>query len=44
MAHLGFTLITFILFTVFVAVISGKIVKDSDDQKTARGISLQEAD
>ena len=40
MAHLGFTLITFILFTVFVAVISGKIVKDSDDQKTAKGYFL----
>lgn len=40
MAHLGFALITFILFTALVGIISGKIVKDSDDQKTAKGYFL----
>ncbi len=40
MTHLAFTLVTFILFTVAVAVISGKIVASSDDQKTAKGYFL----
>ncbi|MDD6192906.1 MAG: solute:sodium symporter family transporter [Lachnospiraceae bacterium] len=40
MEHLTFTLVTFVLFTVAVAVISGKIVKNSDDQKTAKGYFL----
>ncbi len=40
MGHLAFTLITFALFTIAVAVISGKIVASSDDQKTAKGYFL----
>ncbi len=40
MEHLGFTLVTFILFTAMVGVISGKIVSGSDDQKTAKGYFL----
>ncbi len=40
MEHLAFTLITFALFTILVAVISGKIVSSSDDQKTAKGYFL----
>ncbi len=40
MSHLAFTLITFVLFTVLVAVISGKIVANSDDQKTSKGYFL----
>ena len=34
MEHLVFTLVTFVLFTALVGIISGKIVKNSDDQKT----------
>lgn len=40
MEHLGFTLITFLFFTILVAVISTKIVKGSDNQKTAKGYFL----
>lgn len=40
MEHLAFTLFTFVLFTALVAVISAKIVKKSDDQKTAKGYFL----
>lgn len=40
MEHLGFTLVTFILFTVLVGVISGKIVSGSDNQKTSKGYFL----
>lgn len=32
MEHLVFTLVTFVLFTALVGIISGKIVKNSDDQ------------
>ena len=35
-----FTLVTFILFTAAVGVISAKIVKGGDDQKTAKGYFL----
>ena len=44
MEHLVFTLVTFVLFTALVGIISGKIVKNSDDQKTAKGYSLPEMD
>lgn len=40
MEHLVFTLVTFVLFTALVGIISGKIVKNSDDQKTAKGYFL----
>ena len=40
MEHLMFTLVTFILFTAAVGVISAKIVKGGDDQKTAKGYFL----
>ena len=40
MEHLMFTLVTFILFTALVGVISAKIVKGGDDQKTAKGYFL----
>ena len=40
MDHLVFTMVTFILFTALVGIISGKIVKGSDDQKTAKGYFL----
>lgn len=40
MEHLGFTLFTFVAFTALVGVISGWIVKNSDDQKTAKGYFL----
>lgn len=40
MENLGFTLFTFVFFTVLVAVISSKIVKNSDSQKTAKGYFL----
>lgn len=40
MEHLAFTLITFALFTILVAVVSAKIVANSDDQKTAKGYFL----
>ena len=40
MEHLVFTLVTFVLFTALVGIISGKIVKNSDDQKTAMGYFL----
>lgn len=40
MTHLWFTLITFILFTALVGVISAKIVKDGDNQKTTKGYFL----
>ncbi len=40
MEHLGFTLVTFILFTALVGVVSGKIVSGSDNQKTSKGYFL----
>lgn len=40
MEHLVFTLVTFVLFTALVGIISGEIVKNSDDQKTAKGYFL----
>lgn len=40
MEHLGFTLITFLFFTILVAVISLKIVKGSDNQNTTKGYFL----
>lgn len=40
MEHLGFTVFTFIFFTALVAVISAKIVKGSDNQKTSKGYFL----
>lgn len=40
MEHLGFTVITFLFFTILVAVVSAKIVKGSDNQKTAKGYFL----
>lgn len=40
MEHLGFTVITFLFFTVLVAVISAKMVKGSDNQKTTKGYFL----
>ncbi|MFI3207974.1 MAG: solute:sodium symporter family transporter [Eubacteriales bacterium] len=40
MEQLGFTLVTFIGFTVLVAVISARIVRRSDNQKTAKGYFL----
>ena len=40
MEHLVFILGTFVLFTALVGIISGKIVKNSDDQKTAKGYFL----
>lgn len=40
MEHLGFTLVTFILFTAIVGIISGKIVKGGDNQKTSKGYFL----
>ena len=42
MEHLVFTLVTFVLFTALVGIISGKIVKNSDDRQ--RVISLPEMD
>lgn len=40
MTHLGFTLVTFIFFTALVAVISAKIVRGGDNQKTSKGYFL----
>lgn len=40
MTHLGFTLVTFILFTALVGIISAKIVKDGDNQNTTKGYFL----
>jgi len=40
MTHLWFTLITFVFFTALVGVISAKIVKDGDNQKTTKGYFL----
>ncbi len=40
MEHLVFTIVTFVLFTALVGIVSGKIVKGSDDQKTAKGYFL----
>jgi solute:Na+ symporter, SSS family len=40
MENLWFTLITFFIFTVVVALVSAKIVKGSDNQKTAKGYFL----
>lgn len=40
MGHLGFTLVTFVLFTALVAVISAKIVRGGDNQKTTKGYFL----
>lgn len=40
MENLGFTLISFIFFTALVGIISAKIVKGGDNQKTAKGYFL----
>lgn len=40
MENIGFTLVTFVFFTALVGVISAKIVKKSDNQKTAKGYFL----
>lgn len=40
MEHLGFTILTFLFFTILVAVISTILVKGSDNQKTTKGYFL----
>ena len=40
MTHLWFTLISFLVFTILVALISTKMVRGSDDQKTTKGYFL----